>query len=386
MAVSDFDLLVVGAGPTGSVVAERAATLLGWSSLVIDKRRHVAGNCHDREHASGVLVHEYGPHYFRTNRRELVDYLSKFGAFHPADYLVRASVGGRLFPFPINLTTLEMFFGLSLTPETARALLDSKRVPIESPANSEEFVLSRVGRELYEAFYVGYTQKQWGMHPRELDPSVCGRVPIRLTRDERYVDHEYQITPTRGFTALFGAMLYHPLIQVKLGIDYAELAAAGRPKRATIYTGPIDEYFGYRLGKLPWRSLSFDFRHVEREWAQPCVQINYPNDHEFTRSVEIKHVTRQQHPHTVVVDEYPRSSGEPYYPVPFAESRRLYERYRELAAVETRDRQVYFCGRLAEYTYINTDEAIERALALFERLRRERGAPADAASESGLRA
>jgi len=365
-----FDLLVVGAGPVGCVVAERAANVLGLRCLVLDRRRHLAGNCYDREHSSGVLVHEYGPHYFRTNNRALLDYLGRFSAFHEADYLVRASVGGRLHPLPINLTTLEQFFGVpSLSEAEALRLLDSKRIPIQNPKTSEELLLSTVGRELYEAFYLGYTQKQWGRHPRELDAAVCGRLPIRLSRDERYVTHRFQVMPSAGFSEMFGAMLRHPLIEVRLSTDFAELRRALQPNFATVYTGPIDEYFGYCHGRLPWRSLTFDFRLVNAEWAQPCVQINYPNEHEFTRSVEIKHVTRQRHAQTVVVDEYPRSSGEPYYPVPSPEGRLLYQKYRELAQHETERRNVHFCGRLAEYKYVNTDEAIEDALALFETLR-----------------
>jgi UDP-galactopyranose mutase len=369
-----FDLLVVGAGPVGCVIAERAANVLGLRCLVLDRRPHLAGNCYDREHSSGVLVHEYGPHYFRTNSAALLDYLGRFSPFHEADYLVRASVAGKSYPLPINLTTLEQFFGIpSLTALEAARLLESKRVPIQSPRTSEELVLSTVGRELYEAFYLGYTQKQWGRHPRELDASVCGRLPIRLSRDERYVTHRFQVMPTLGFSQMFEAMLRHPLIEVRLKTDYAELRRALRPRFATVYTGPIDEYFGYRHGRLPWRSLAFDFRLVDAKWAQPSVQINYPNEHEFTRSVEIKHVTRQSHARTVVVDEYPQAGGEPYYPVPSPEGRLLYEKYKQLAVHETNREQVHFCGRLAEYKYINTDEAIESALALFETLRERHG-------------
>jgi UDP-galactopyranose mutase len=370
--VSAVDLLIVGAGPTGCVIADRAARLLGWRSLVIDKRPHIAGNCYDRYHDSGLFMHEYGPHYFRTNSAALLDYLSQFAAFHRADYIVRASHRGQLLPFPINLTTLEQFFGTGpLTPESGERLLSSKRERFEAPANSEELVLSRVGRELYQAFYESYTSKQWGRHPRELDASVCGRIPVRLSRDQRYVDHRYQVMPSAGFTAMFAAMLNHPEIEVRLGTDFAAVRGTIRPRRATVFCGPLDEYFEHRLGRLPWRSLSFDFRLLNQRWAQPCVQINYPTEHAFTRSVEIKHITRQDHPQTLVVDEYPRAEGEPYYPVPSAEARALCEAYRELAREETRLKRVYFCGRLAEYRYVNTDEAIERALDLVNVMRTE---------------
>jgi len=207
--LDDVDLLVCGAGPVGCVIAERAANLLGWRVLVVERRPHLAGNCHDSVHSSGVRIHNYGPHYFRTNDEKLLRYLSRFTDWVPGNYIVKSSVGGRLYPFPINLTTLEQFFGKKLDADSAERLLRDKRVPIENPRNSEEFVLSKVGRELYEGFYLNYTLKQWRRHPRELAPSVCGRVPIRLNRDERYVDHRYQVMPKDGFTALFSRMLRH---------------------------------------------------------------------------------------------------------------------------------------------------------------------------------
>lgn len=363
----DVDLLIVGAGPTGCVVAEQASRTLGWKCLVVDRRPHIAGNCYDRLHESGVLIHQYGPHYFRTNSPSLVQHLSRYTAFHEAQYIVKTDHDNRLLPFPINLTTLEDFFGLKdLTPERAAALLEEKRERIEAPTNSEEFVLSRVGRELYEAFYVGYTLKQWGLHPRDLDPSVCGRIPVRLNRDDRYVDNRYQIMPTGGYTRMFAAMLDSPLIEVALGTDYRDVDI--RPQRATVYTGPVDEYFRHSLGPLPWRSLSFEFETRDQEFAQPCVQINYPSRHLYTRSVEIKHVTQQVHPQTVLSFEFSGPQGDPYYPVLSRESRALYGAYKGLCAEETRRRRVYFCGRLAEYRYMNMDEALEGGIDLVRRL------------------
>ena len=371
--LDDVDLLVCGAGPAGSVVAERAAAVLGWKVLVVDQRPHVAGNCHDSTHPSGVLVHNYGPHYFRTNDDALLRYLSRFTDWHEANYEVRSLVRGQLLPFPINLTTLEAFFGKSLTPAAAAELLARKRHDIPTPANSEEEVLSKVGPELYDAFYRGYTHKQWGVSAAGLDPGVCGRIPVRLTRDARYVDHEFQVMPTRGFTALFRAMLKHRRIRVLLGCKYDEVRTLIRPRRATVFTGPIDEYFGHRLGRLPYRSLRFDFVAKPVEFAQPCVQVNYPNDFAYTRSVEIKHVTGQRHPHTVVSYETPTATGEPFYPVPRVENRALYQRYAALAEHERVRNGVYFCGRLAQYRYFNTDEVIQEALRCFDRIRAERG-------------
>jgi UDP-galactopyranose mutase len=369
--LDQVDLLVAGAGPVGCTLAERAAQVLGWNVLVVDRRAHLAGNCHDSLHASGLRIHNYGPHYFRTNDVQLLGYLSRFTEWIPGNYVVKSSVGGKLYPFPINLTTLEQFFGVRLDAEEAERLLAQRRLPMAQPRNSEEFVLSQVGRELYESFYLNYTLKQWGRHPRELAPGVCGRVPVRLDRDERYVQHRHQVMPRDGFTALFARMLRHHKIRVLLGCDFQEVRRLVQPRRATVYTGPIDAYFDHCFGPLPYRSLSFEHRPMAVAYHQPCVQINYPNDHAWTRSVEIKHVTGQAHPHTVVCYETPRATGEPYYPVPAPESQRLYERYRELAEAETRHERVYFCGRLAQYRYFNTDEAILEALSCFERIRRE---------------
>ncbi len=374
--LDDVDLLVCGAGPAGCVVAERAAAVLGWKVLVVDRRPHIAGNCFDAPAVNGVLVHRYGPHYFRTSDENLLRYLSRFADFIPASYEVRSHVKGELYPFPINLTTLERFFGRPLDASTAEQLLAAKRAPSVNPANSEEYVLSRVGRELYEAFYLNYTLKQWGVHPCDLDPSVCGRVPVRLDRDTRYVGHRYQVMPRGGFTRLFGRMLRHPKIRLLLNCDFATVRSLVRPRKATVYCGPVDEYFGCRIGRLPYRSLSFDFVPYRQEWRQPCVQINYPNDFAYTRSVEIKHITGQRHPETVVSYETPSATGEPFYPVPRRESAELYARYRELADAETERHRVYFCGRLAQYRYFNTDEVIQEALACFQTIRRRSAVPA----------
>jgi UDP-galactopyranose mutase len=367
----EVDLLVCGAGPAGCVVAERAARVLGWRVLVVDRRDHIAGNCYDERHANGVLIHRHGPHYFRTRDRGVVRYLSCFTDWIPARYEVRSLARGRLFPFPINLTTLEQFFGTTLDADSARALLASKseRRPHRT---SEDVVVGQVGRELYEAFYRPYTVKQWGVDPSRLSAEVCGRIPIRFDRDGRYVDAPFQMMPRDGFTAMFRRMLRHRRIRVLLGCDYRQVRVHAR---VTVYCGPVDEYFGHSIGRLPYRSLQFDLVPVEREFVQPCVQINYPSpDVPFTRSVEIKHVTGQKHPATVLSFETPAASGEPYYPVPAPQNKALYERYRVLADDETRRRGVYFCGRLAQYRYFNTDEVIREALSCFRRIQ-QRYAP-----------
>lgn len=361
------------------------ASVLGWKVLVIDQRTHIAGNCYDSSHATGVRIHNYGPHYFRTNDDSLLQYLSRFTDWIPARYEVQSLVRGSLFPFPINLTTLEQFFGCQLDPGTADQFLQQHQLRFDSPRNSEEFVLSKVGRDLYEAFYLNYTLKQWGVHPRDLDADVCGRVPVRLDRDKRYVGHRHQVMPKQGFTAMFQRMLRHRKIRVLLDCPFQEVRNLVCPRRATVYTGPVDAYFGCRFGKLPYRSLQFEFVPFPVEYVQPCVQINYPNNFAYTRSVEIKHVTGQKHPNTVLSYETPTSTGEPYYPVPRPESAQLYQRYRELAEQETTLQRVYFCGRLAQYRYFNTDEVIQEALKCFQEISRVCG-PNRSASSSRMSA
>ena len=370
----EYDVIIAGAGPVGCLMAERFAADLNWKVLLIDKRNHVAGNCFDTYHESGLMIHRYGPHYFRSNNKSLIEYLTRFTDWIPGNYIVKSSTNGELFPFPINLLTLGQFFKIAdLNAETAQKLLEEKREKIDQPANSEEFVLSRVGKEMYEAFYLGYTLKQWSIHPRDLAPSVCGRIPVRLNKDERYVDHEYQLTPAKGFTEMFQKMVDHPNIDLQLETDYAEIKNNIKASKVTIYTGPIDEYFYCQLGKLPWRSLEFDFVKKDVEFEQPCVQINYPNDHDYTRTVEIKHVTGQVHPQTVISYEYPKAEGDPYYPIPMEKNQQLYLEYKKLAEKETEENNVFFCGRLAEYKYYNTDEVLELALKTFDKIKAQHG-------------
>lgn len=364
----NIDLLIVGAGITGCVIAERAASQ-GLTSLIVDKRSHIGGNCYDEYHPSGVLVHKYGPHLFRTHKPEIVDYLSRFTSWIEGDYRVEAFTEGEYFPIPINRTTLEKFFGRKLSRNEASELLESLRdKTITIPQNSEEFVLSRVGRELYEAFYLGYTLKQWEHHPSNLSPGVCGRIPVRVSTDWRYVNHKYQLMPKDGYTRMFSRMVSHPKIHLLLNTDYNLVRNEIKPKLATFYTGCIDEYFGYTLGKLPWRSLTFEFKQYEQEFKQHCVSVNYPNDFDYTRSVEIKHITKQKHPLTVVSYEYPTDRGDPYYPVPSLDGAALYAQYLEKAKEE---RGVFFAGRLATYSYLDMDVSIEKALEMFSMLEKE---------------
>lgn len=377
---SEFDILIVGAGPVGAICARKLADS-NLKVRVLDQRSHVAGNCYDEKDRQGILIHKYGPHYFRTNDHELLKYLSRFSDWMEAEYIVKSKYGEKLYPFPINLDTLELFFEKKFTAVSAEAFLESLRLKYAaSPNNSEEFVLSRVGEALYRAFYLNYTLKQWDKHPRDLAASVCGRIPIRMNRDNRYVDHKYQVMPKNGFTAMFSNMLAHPNIQLELNKNYFSkrstpdhsmpaLDFAADKYKATLYTGPIDKYFSNRFGELPWRSLNFEFRYYASEFHQPCVQINYPGvDTPYTRSVEFKHVTRQKCPTTTVSYETPTAVGDPYYPIPSDQSQKIYKKYRELADLESQNHAVYFFGRLAEYTYINTDEAIERGFLAAKKI------------------
>ena len=361
-----YDIVIVGAGPVGCVVAERSARDMGWSSLVIERRPHIAGNCYDYIDENGLLLHRYGQHLFRTGSEKLLQYLSAFTEWIPGNYRIQALHKGQFYPLPINLTTLERFFGVSLTEEDARLLLEKEKIHTDNPKNSEEYVLSKVGRRLYEAFYLHYTQKQWGLHPAELLPSVCGRLPVRFNREDRYVDEPHQVMPHDGYTRLFENMLSHPQIDVLLNTDYFDVRRHIQPGVALVYTGPVDAYFDYRYGALPWRSLDFQWATFDTEYLQPCVAVNYSSlDYEYTRSVEIKHITGQRHPRTVISYEFSKSDGDPYYPVPTKANEAAYERYRQSAEREKTENNVHFCGRLATYSYLNMDQAIEKGLELY---------------------
>lgn len=364
----NVDLLVVGAGFAGAVLAERCASQLGLHCLVVDRRRHIGGNAHDHTDAAGVLLHTYGPHYFRTNSDRIVDYLSAFTAWHPVEYKILSWAAGRYWQFPINLNTYEQLVGHPATTEDMEAALASWRVDIPAPQNSEDVIVSQVGWRLYEMFFKNYTRKQWRRDPRELDASVCGRIPIRTNRDDRYLSEKFQALPRDGYTAMFRRLLDHPKIELLLDTDYRALLPEVR-FRHMVYTGEIDAYYDHCFGRLPYRSLRFEPETLQQEFFQPAMQVNYPNDHEFTRIVEIKHATGQKLPVTTVVREYPEDYGpgkEAYYPIPAPDARALYERYRERAE---RESGVSFIGRLATYRYYNMDQVVGMALAEFDRLR-----------------
>lgn len=368
-----FDYLIVGAGFAGSVLAERLAAGAGKRVLVVERRNHIGGNAFDHHDEAGLLVHRYGPHIFHTNSKDVFEYLSRFTEWRSYEHRVRASVDGQLVPIPINLDTVNRLYGLSLTSFELAEFFASRAERVERTLTSEDVVVSKVGRELYEKFFRGYTRKQWDLDPSELDASVTARVPTRTNRDDRYFTDTYQVMPKLGYTRMFERMLAHPNIKVMLKTDFREVEGL-IAHRETIYTGPIDAYFDHRFGRLPYRSLEFRFETRNEEWAQPVGTVNYPNEQAYTRVTEFKHLTGQEHPRTSLVYEYPRAEGDPYYPIPRPENAELYRRYQALAAATT---GVHFVGRLATYRYYNMDQVVAQALTLYDKLtgRKRTGVP-----------
>lgn len=366
-----YDYLIVGAGFAGAVLAERLASQLNATCLVVEKRQHIAGNAYDSYDKAGVLLHDYGPHYFRTNSDKVIAYLSQFTEWHRVEYKILSWTEGRHWQFPINLNTFEQLLGRPSTPEEMEETLAKWRIPVENPKNSEEAIVSQVGVRLYEMFFKNYTLKQWRRDPKQLDPSVCGRIPVRTNRDDRYLSERFQALPAAGYTKMFEKMLAHPKIEVRTKTHFQEARRQVQFKHI-IYTGPIDEYFEHCFGPLPYRSLRFEKETFEKEYFQRVMQVNYPNDHEFTRIVEIKHATGQKLPVTTIVREYPQDHGpgrEAYYPVPAPDSRALYQKYYDLTRQQ---KNASFVGRLATYRYYNMDQIVAAALAEFERLKQGR--------------
>jgi UDP-galactopyranose mutase len=363
--VRAFDFLVVGAGFSGSVLAERLAAGSGKRVLVIDRRPHIAGNAYDRLDGAGILIHQYGPHIFHTNSAEIFEYLSRFTKWRRYEHRVLASIGEQLLPVPINRTTLNLLYGLNLdTDEATAAFLAQRAEQCEHVKTSEDVVVSSVGRDLYEKFFRGYTRKQWGLDPSDLDKSVAARVPARTDSDDRYFTDKFQFMPLHGFTRMFENMLDHSNITLQLGVEFSDLRDEIIADRI-IFTGPIDEYFEYCFGKLPYRCLQFQHRTLDQEWLQPVGVVNYPDETTpYTRITEYKHLTGQSAPRTSVTYEFSSSTGDPYYPIPRAENQALFKRYEALAQ---QVRNVTFAGRLATYRYYNMDQVVGQALAIWRK-------------------
>jgi len=351
------------------VVAERLASRLGQSVLVVDRREHIGGNAHDYLDERGVLCHRHGPHIFHTQSPKVVDYLSQFTGWRPYEHRVLASVDGKLVPVPVNRTTVNRLFGLELTTDReVEDFLAARAEPRPRIETSEDVVVSKVGWDLYEKLFRGYTRKHWGSDPSELHATVCGRIPVRFDGDDRYFADSFQSMPADGYTAMFERMLDQESIEVRLGTPYdPSLRSLGRH---LVFTGPIDEFYGFRFGRLPYRSLRFEYVSRETpngELVQPVAQINYPGlDVPYTRTTEYRHLTGQEHAWTTLATEYPSEDGDPYYPVLNDENRTLYRRYEEHSR---RDEDVTFVGRLARYQYLNMDQVVAQALGVFERLR-----------------
>jgi UDP-galactopyranose mutase len=358
-----FDCFIVGAGFAGAVCAERLAAH-GKRVLLCDRRGHIGGNAYDHYDDAGVLVHKYGPHIFHTASARIFGYLSRFTEWRPYEHRVLASVDGKLVPFPINIDTINRLYGLELDESTIASFFEERAERVGHPRTSEDAVVGRVGRELYEKFFRNYTRKQWGLDPSDLDAAVAARVPARTNRDDRYFTDEFQAMPRHGYTRMFERMLDHPNITLVLRSDYRDLARE-IVFREMIYTGAIDAFFDQRFGPLPYRSLEFAFETHPCEVYQQGAVINYPNEHAYTRITEFKYLTGQKHPRTTVVREFPRDDGDPYYPVPRPENGDLYRKYKALADATPR---VHFVGRLATYKYYNMDQVVGQALSLVDAL------------------
>ena len=359
-----FDYMIVGAGFAGSVLAERLATQSRKKVIVVESRDHIGGNAYDCYDENGILIHKYGPHIFHTNCKKVFDYLSQFTMWRPYEHRVLASVDGQLVPIPINMNTINALYGLNLSAQEVEEFFQRKAEKIVPVRTSEDIVVNKIGRELYEKFFKKYTKKQWDLDPSELDASVAARIPTRTNKDNRYFTDTYQAMPAFGYTKMFQNMLSHPNIKILLKTDYREVIDI-IPHKRLIYTGPIDSFFDYRFGKLPYRSIDFTFETFDQETFQSTGTINFPNEYAFTRITEFKYLTGQKHQKTTIVYEFPKKDGDPYYPIPRPENNELYKKYEMLTRQMT---NTFFTGRLGTYKYYNMDQVVAQSLSLFERL------------------
>jgi UDP-galactopyranose mutase len=374
-----FDWIIAGAGFTGATLAERIATQMGDTVLVVDRRDHIGGNAHDATNEHGILIHRYGPHIFHTNSGKVKSYLSRFTEWRPYVHEAVALVNGRFIALPFNLNSIEQAFPPDLAARYATALLSryraGERVPILK-LKEEDGDLAALGAFIYEKIFRNYTLKQWGLTPEELSPSVTARVPIVVAHDNRYFHDTFQAMPAAGYTAMFERILDHPRITVELRTEFRD-ARARHPAARIIFTGQIDEFFEFRFGPLPYRSLRFEPETVDLDAALPAPIVNHPDASvPYTRVTDMRRLTGQAINRSTLVYEYPqpyvRGVNEPYYPIPRDRNQALLNRY--LALSRTRD-DVFICGRLGDYKYYNMDQAVAAALALFEKIS---GQPSDA--------
>ncbi|MEW9669195.1 UDP-galactopyranose mutase [Ammoniphilus sp. 3BR4] len=367
------DWIIVGAGFTGATLAERIASQLDQKVLVVERRDHIGGNSYDCFNEDGILIHKYGSHTFHTNSLLVWNYLSTFTKWRPYFHQVLVVADGKKVPIPFNLNSLYNLFPKKYAEKLESLLIGHYgfgiKVPILKLRENANRDLNFLADYIYQKVFYRYTLKHWELKPEELDPSVTARVPVYISRDNRYFQDTYQGIPMHGYTALFSKMLKHRNIKVLLNTDYREIIDQISFKRM-IYTGPIDAFFDYRHGTLPYRSLNFDYHTLNQEYYQEVGTINYPNEYKFTRILEQKHLTGQLSPKTTVTFVYPEphnlGKNEPYYPIPRAENRLLYNLYANEA--EQIKEKVLFAGRLADYKYYNMDQAVARALTLFKEI------------------
>ncbi len=361
-----YEYVVVGAGIAGLTMAERIANVLNKKVLVIEKRSHIGGNIYDSYNEDGILIHNYGPHIFHTNDKEVYDYLSQFTAWRDFWHRVLTCVDGNMIPMPITLETINQLYNTNFTGEEMEAFLKAQSEDIPGIKTSKDVVLAKAGEEIYHKFFENYTKKQWGLDPAEIDTSVISRIPVRFNRDTRYFADKYQGMPKHGYTKMCEAMVANPNIKLLLNTDYKEVIDEIEYD-TLIYTGPTDYYYDYKYGKMAYRSIDFVFETLDEEEYQPAPVVNYPNDYDYTRITEFKKLTGQKHAKTTIMKEFPNSEGEPYYPFPTAEYKEQFAKYRSEMEKETK---VHFLGRLAEYRYYNMDAVVRSALNLFEEIRK----------------
>ncbi len=360
-----YDFVVVGAGLSGITMAERIASQLGKTVLVIEKRPYIGGNVYDEYDEAGILIGKYGPHTFHTDDKEVFDYILQFTEWNEYEHRVVSYVDGKFVPFPISINTINELYNLDLTPEEFERFIAERKVPIAEIRTSEDVVLSQAGYEIYEKFFKNFTFKQWGVPASELDSSVIKRIPFRKNKDTRYFTDKYQGNPVGGYTAMMKKMLDNPLITVIVGRDYKDIIKDIEFDEM-IYTGPLDHYFDYRFGRLKYRSVNMVFETYDKESYSPYASMRFPNDHEYTRVTEFKKMTGQKSDKTTILKEYPCDAGEAFYPFPTKEWNELAEKYK---AEARREEGVLFIGRLAEYKYYDMDDVIRASLDAFEAIK-----------------